>query len=42
MTTNFVKTSKNSLRFLDELLKIAAELAEIEKRTGKKEADVTT
>jgi len=27
---------------VDELLKIAAELAEIEKRTGKKEADVTT
>ena len=27
---------------VDDLLKIAAELAEIEKRTGKKEADVTT
>ena len=29
-------------QMVDELLKIAAELAEIEKRTGKKEADVTT
>ena len=29
-------------QMVDDLLKIAAELAEIEKRTGKKEADVTT
>lgn len=41
------KFSRNELdaeprQMVDELLKIAAELAEIEKRTGKKEADVTT
>ncbi len=41
------KFSRNNLdaeprQMVDELLKIAAELAEIEKRTGKKEADVTT
>lgn len=35
-------TAAEPRQMVDELLKIAAELAEIEKRTGKKEADVTT